>query len=216
MLRFTLFGFPVTIHWSFWLILALLGSPMIQGEQGIIKIALWVAAGFLSILIHELGHTFLQRAYGARAQIFLYQFGGLAIPDRGFTRGKQIIISLGGPFLQIAVGLIAGQVLEFIAANPSRPWMLVVFLWSFHWVSIIWGLLNLLPIYPLDGGHVLKGILPPSKEKLTYLIGMVCAVGLGIYMLTRPNPSIWNTALCAILAWQNFQRWQGKQPASTI
>jgi stage IV sporulation protein FB len=172
-----------------------------------------VIAGFISILIHELGHTLLQRKFGARAEIVLYAMGGLAIPDRSFTRVQQIIISLGGPFLQIAVGLVAWQVIEH---SSGDAWYVRAFFVSFMLVSIFWGLLNLLPIYPLDGGQVLKGILGPRRERFAYLVGMLCAAALCIYVLTRPNPSAWNAILCGLFAWDNFQRWQGQKPPSAL
>ncbi len=213
MIRFKLLGFPITVHWMFWVVLGILGSNLAQGRDGILKLALWVVAGFISVLIHELGHTFLQRKFGARPQIILYAMGGLAVPDRGFTRTQHIIISLGGPLLQIAVGLAARELLRH-SSGDSMP--VVVFLFSFQWISIAWGLLNLLPIYPLDGGQVLRGILGPQREKQAYLVGMVLAVGLGIYVLTRPHPSVWNAMMCGLLAWDNFQRWQGQTPPASL
>lgn len=214
MLRFTLFGFPVTVHWMFWLVVAMLGGGFqADSAREFQVLLLWVLAAFISILIHELGHTFLQRRFGARPQIMLYAMGGLAIPDRGFTRVQHILISLAGPLLQIAVGVIAWQLLKH---STGDDWYITAFLWSFQTVSIFWGLLNLLPMYPLDGGQVLKGILGPRLEKTAYLVGMGCAIGLGIYVLTRPNPSIWNAMLCAIFAWDNFQRFSGQRPPSAL
>ena len=213
MIRFTLLGFPVTVHWMFWVVVAILGSNRAQGERGIFLLVIWVAAAFISILIHELGHTLLQRKFGARAEIILYAMGGLAVPDRGFTRAQHILVSLAGPFLQIAVGLAVWQLLEH---STGDAWYVKAFLDSFWWISIRWGLLNLLPIYPLDGGQVLKGVLGWNREKLAYLVGMVCAIGLIIYVLTRPYPSVWNAMLCGMLAWENFQRWQGNTPPSAL
>jgi stage IV sporulation protein FB len=213
MIRFTLLGFPVTVHWMFWAIMAMLGANRLDGPRGFAMLAIWVIAGFISILIHELGHTLLQRKFGARAEIVLYAMGGLAIPDRSFTRVQQIIISLGGPFLQIAVGLVAWQVIEH---SSGDAWYVRAFFVSFMLVSIFWGLLNLLPIYPLDGGQVLKGILGPRRERFAYLVGMLCAAALCIYVLTRPNPSAWNAILCGLFAWDNFQRWQGQKPPSAL
>ncbi len=213
MIRFTLLGFPVTVHWMFWVVVAILGSDLAQGERGIFLLVIWVVAAFISILIHELGHTLLQRKFGARAEIILYAMGGLAVPDRGFTRVQHILVSLAGPLLQIAVGLGARQLLEH---STGDAWYVTAFLWSFQWVSVFWGLLNLLPIHPLDGGQVLKGILGWRREKLAYLVGMACAIGLAIYVLTRPHPSMWNAMLCGLLAWDNFQRWQGQTPPSAL
>lgn len=213
MIRFTLLGFPVTVHWMFWAIMAMLGANRLDGPRGFAMLAIWVLAGFISILIHELGHTLLQRKFGARAEIMLYAMGGLAIPDRTFSRGQHILISLGGPLLQIAVGYAA---LQLLSHSSGDAWYIREFLSSFITVSIFWGLINLVPIYPLDGGQVLRNVLGPRREKFGYLIGMVCAAAIGIYVLTRPHPSVWNAMLCGLFAWDNFQRWQGQRPPSTL
>jgi stage IV sporulation protein FB len=213
MIRFTLLGFPVTVHWMFWAVMAMLGANLLHGPRGFALLMIWVLAGFISILIHELGHTFLQRKFGARAEIMLYAMGGLAIPDRGFSRGQHILISLAGPFVQIAVGFVAMQLMKH---SEGDAWYIRAFFASFMTVSIFWGLLNLLPIYPLDGGQVLRNALGPRRERFAYLFGMVCAAGLCVYVLTRPNPSTWNAILCGLFAWDNFQRWQGQKPSSML
>lgn len=213
MLRFSLFGFPVTVHWMFWVMAAVLGGGLsVSSPRGYQVLALWVAAAFVSILIHELGHTFMQRRFGARAQIVLYAFGGLAIPDRGFARSQDIIVSLAGPVVQIVIGLLMRQI---IPLSVGAPWPVLVLLISFCEVSIFWGLLNLVPIFPLDGGHVVRGMLGPGREKTAYLIGVVCAAGLALYMLLVWE-SIWNAVLFGMLAWQNFQLMQGDRPASFL
>jgi membrane-associated protease RseP (regulator of RpoE activity) len=226
MLRFSVFGFPVTVHWMFWVMTAVLGGALDakspQQWQGLL---LWVVAAFASILIHELGHTFMQRRFGARAQILLYAFGGLAIPDRGFTRQQHIVVSLAGPAVQILLGFIAWEILN--AMLPIRVswkaigWLShggmgevpahVVFVASMTLVSIFWGLFNLVPIMPMDGGHVLLRILGPQKEKTVWLVGLLCAAALALYMLLVWQ-SMWNTVLFGMLAWQNFQRMQGRTP----
>ena len=226
MLRFKLFGFPISIHWMFWVMTALLGGGLSASSPAEWQaLLMWMVAAFLSILIHELGHTFLQRHFGARAQILLYAMGGLAIPDRGFNRGQHIIVSLAGPAVQIAVGFLAWAGLNAYVGNPlswdairfashglmgSVP-LPIVFGASFVLVSIFWGLFNLVPIMPLDGGHILLRILGPGREKTVWMIGLVCASAFALYMLLVWK-SLWNTALFAMLAYENFQRMQGQKP----
>lgn len=210
MLRFSLFGFPITVHWMFWLVMAMLGGGF-SAESGrdYLHLLIWVVAAFVSIIIHELGHAFLQRAFGARAHIHLYAMGGLAIPDRAPSRGQGILISLAGPAVQFALGWAALQLLRH---STGDSWYVTTFLWSFQRVSIFWALVNLLPIFPLDGGHILKGILGPRLEKVTYIIAIACCVALGAWVLLQPRPSLWNAMICAMFAWSNFQLLQGSRP----
>src|SRR3954453_21612656 len=60
MLRFSIFGFPVTVHWMFWVVIAILGGGLDSGNgpKQFQALLLWMVAAFISILIHELGHTF--------------------------------------------------------------------------------------------------------------------------------------------------------------
>ena len=212
MLRFSLFGFPIAVHWMFWVNTALLGGGLnASTPRQMQMLLLWVAAAFLSVLIHELGHTFMQRRFGARAQILLYAFGGLAIPDRAFRRGQDIVVSLAGPIVQIAVGVGARLLL---GQSTGDAWPVQVFLDSFATVSIFWGVLNLAPIHPLDGGHVLLGVLGPRNARIAFITGMFCAVALAVWMGTMG--SIFSTIFFGMLAYENFQRSRGIDSGSVL
>lgn len=126
-LQFTLFGFHVRVAWGFWILAAILGWQYVQmidraysqigGSPGAAALlVLWSASLFLSILVHELGHSFMHRRYGMDSRIVLYHFGGLAIPGsftawnaarRRFAEHpkEQIIISAAGPAAQFALAL---------------------------------------------------------------------------------------------------------------
>jgi stage IV sporulation protein FB len=152
-------------------------------------LVLWMLCIFVSILIHELGHALAFRRNGLDAAIVLYHFGGLAIPtssfqlDRSFgglSPKQQIWISFAGPLLQVvsAVVLIvivklAGYELWVFQLMPDFlqkiPGMLegspidspgLLSLITFYiYPSIVWALLNLVPVYPLDGGQIMKSIV---------------------------------------------------------
>lgn len=77
-LHFSLLGFPVRINPWFWLVSAFLAS-----SRDPVRVGLWILAVLLCILLHELGHAIVMRAYGYRPSIVLYSFGGLAIPHPG-------------------------------------------------------------------------------------------------------------------------------------
>ena len=187
MLRFSLLGFPISVHWMFWLNTALLGGGLsAESPREMQALVLWVLAAFVSIIIHELGHALLMRHYGARAEIHLYAFGGLAIPDRGFDRVKSILVSLAGPGAQILAGIPAWWLFHH---STGDAWQVLVFLSSFTQVSFAWALLNLAPVYPLDGGHVMFLLYEvivrrkPSDKFLEHaqVVGMVILLALLLY-----------------------------------
>lgn len=147
---------------------------------------LWALCLFVSILIHELGHAFAFRACGLESKVLLYHFGGLAIPQSGFGSGRRLspqqdfFIAAAGPAAQIlsaVVLLIAFRAFGFMAESlnwmpsfiPRIPWLMegapidsvgLYALGVFYVLpSILWGLLNLLPVWPLDGGRIARAMI---------------------------------------------------------
>ena len=148
--RFGLFGFPVRVDPSFWIVSVLLGLK--SGDAG--TVAIWVAVVFVSILAHELGHAAMGRALGLFGSIELYSMGGLTRWYAGRTaRPRQdIAISLAGPLTGLALGAAVWGYVQLQGRPEPYYWRVAVV--DLLWVNLGWALLNLLPISPLDGGHV--------------------------------------------------------------
>lgn len=210
MLRFSFFGFPVIIHWMFWLSMALLGgitwADTTEEMQGVLA---WMAAGMLSIFIHEMGHALTMHHYGARqVHIVLHGFGGYAICERAFTRSQDFFVSAAGPFVQIAAGVAMWWLLD-----EWRPDSLmgVAFMQAFKNVSLFWAILNLFPIIPLDGGHLMRAVLGPQRMKIALTISMVCAVGFAILFASRM--SFIGAFFFGMFAFNNFKQLRGEPPS---
>lgn len=199
---FQFFGYPVRVHWSFWLIAAALGynfaqnidrtyfQEELQTPGTAALLIIWVITMFVSIFIHELGHCLAMAWYGIPSRIVLYYMGGLAIPE-GMTswRGarirrpspwNQFVISAAGPAAQL---LFAAVVIVIAVALGYHPSTLVSYyvekLFGREWISslampqhaavaaliefsiypsIMWALLNLIPVLPLDGGRIAQSL----------------------------------------------------------
>ena len=158
-LRFRFLAFPVRVHPFFWIGALLLGANTL--DLGPEYLAIWVAVVFVSILVHELGHALAFRRFGADAGIVLYAFGGLAIPTHEISgRWRRILVALAGPIAGfVLAGIVYGsnEALGWGQSDdrrmPNGP--VVWFLYrQLVWVNVVWGVFNLLPVYPLDGGHV--------------------------------------------------------------
>jgi stage IV sporulation protein FB len=203
MLQFTLLGFPVRIHWLFWLNSALLGGALgAQTPAEMQRVAIWIAMVFLSILIHELGHALTMRKFGdRRVEIVLYAFGGLAIGSGWQERMQQILISAAGPAAQMAAGLLAWLVYR---AFPLEGALLQFAFGNFIFISFFWGALNLLPIIPMDGGRISEAVLGRSKERLALTISLVTAIALAAYMGLAQG-ALFATLFFGMLAYNNWQ-----------
>jgi len=187
-IRFRLFGFPITVEPWHWAILAFCGGALgIKESTDLLPVLLFMAAGVVSIIIHELGHALTMRVFGGRhISIILHGLGGHAISQGApFSRGQHILISLAGPLLQAACGLLVLVALAFVlgtndntrefAGGPVHN-----LLSSFIVISLWWAVLNLIPVYPMDGGQILHGILGPRRVQLTLQISISVAIFAGV------------------------------------
>ncbi|WP_395752393.1 metalloprotease [Prosthecobacter sp.] len=187
MLRFTLFGFPVIIQGMFWLNAALMGGAIsAQSQLEWLQVLTWVAAAFFSVMIHELGHALAMRNFGdRRVGIILFAFGGLAQGSQLRTRRESLIVSAAGPGLQILAGLVVGWAMSLWQAPPLWLYLLLA---NFTVISLFWALLNLVPVLPLDGGHLCRTLLGPGKQTQALKISLACAVALAVVSFM---PGLW-------------------------
>jgi Zn-dependent protease len=171
----------------------------------------------VSILLHEFGHVLTGWAFGSKGHIVLYSFGGLAVGSSKLARRWQrILVLLAGPGIQL---VLCGVVWAYVYVNPpsrdQRYLKEVVFdLWQ---INLFWPLLNLLPIFPLDGGQISREICQAvSREGGTAFslgLSMVCAGVLAVHcgMGERsPIPylrgmGIYGAILFGMLAFSSFQ-----------
>lgn len=156
-LRFSIFGIPVRVHPMFWLIAALMG--WVEGRPDLIVV--WIACVFISIFIHELGHAVTAKAFGWPPEILLYHFGGLASfhPGSGYTSAKSIAISFAGPGAGFVFYVFVRALREWLLRTGTNPGELAIFaIYQLEWINLWWGLINLLPVLPLDGGQICREV----------------------------------------------------------
>jgi Zn-dependent protease len=180
MLKFPLLDVPVTVHWSF-AIVAFFGIGRYDTAP---EIGAWTAAVFLAVLLHESGHAFTARAYGATGvTMTLFALGGYTqwVPRETMSPGKRFIVSAAGS----AVGIAAGLLILGLGRGggyQSFPGWGDAFLATFILVGLIWGVLNWIPLLPLDGGHMLNHALaifwPKRADNVATVVSTVVGVGL--------------------------------------
>lgn len=226
-MRFSMFGIPIRVHPAFWILGAFIGwnawKPAVAAHYDTNPMALlfiWLVCMFVSILVHELGHALLAKYYGWPPQIVLYHFGGLAMfqPTWGYSRTRAILIALAGPMAGFGLLGLTIAVQPLFAQYADRiPPMVLMFighaLSHLVFINLFWGLLNLLPILPLDGGRVSEQIWDKFAKRRAMEGCLKTGVAVGIlaaaYMFQSGNP--YGAVLFGFLAYNNFTALQQNQ-----
>jgi stage IV sporulation protein FB len=251
-LRWQMFGISVRVHPVFWLVGALTGWNAL--ELGFQYLLIWIACFFVSILIHELGHVWMGLAFGSHGHIVLYGFGGLAIGSNDLAkRWQRIAVCFAGPLagflllgllflllwlrdpeifpvwvtiaksdLGLPVDLVELRAqVRHIVFNPLEFFIVSQMIF----INLLWGLVNLLPIWPLDGGQISRDVCEGvSRDRgFTWSLGisLVLAGLLAIHSLMAEygQPlipflrfgSTFSAILFGLLALQSFQLLQHVQ-----
>jgi Zn-dependent protease len=185
--KFTLLGIPVHVQPIFWLVAVVLGLPNGTGRSELAKLAIWIAVVFVSILVHELGHAMAMRAFGREARIELWGLGGLTHwgPGPPVTPGRNIAVSLSGPGAGLLLGAVVFAAQSMV--NPTPGSLAADAVYQALWVNVIWGVANLIPILPLDGGHVAEAlggwIAKERGRRVAHGISLVLAIVVGAVAL---------------------------------
>lgn len=219
---FEVFGIPCRIHPYFWLaglFYALPRNPDMPGNLILTLLVSRIACLFISILVHELGHAVLIRWAGFRPEIVLHAFGGYAIyvPHRAIRPSVSVAISFAGPLagfvLYGLVILIEQQV--GIAYQGRVPFVLRDTFAQLEWINLYWGLVNLLPIYPLDGGKITRTLLQSQFGmpglRFSLLISIVASGATAYYMYQVMQYPVFSmpVLLFALLCYESLQAYQG-------
>ena len=175
-------GIPIRLHIS---LLIAVGLLAIYSGAGLLAVLILATGIFGSVALHELGHSFVARAKGAYIhEIVLYPFGGAAkisnIPKRPMD---EILVALAGP----AVSLVLAIIFSLFEAT--------------HFLGYLNKMLfffNIMPVFPMDGGRVLRAILATRKSRTAatriaatvgkYFCGLF--VWTGIFGLGPIQPSL--------------------------
>jgi Zn-dependent protease len=188
-LRWRMFGIPVRVHPLFWLVAAVLSWPLL--DLGIPHLLIGIACIFVSILVHELGHVVVGRAFGSHGHIVLWAFGGVAPGSNELgERWKRVLVLFAGPGAQfILYGLVwlgwrhvARQV-----TNESLLDLLYAAAFSLLYINLVWPIVNLMPLWPLDGGQITREfftwITPRNGVRFSLQVSIGFAVLLAVHAL---------------------------------
>lgn len=208
---FRVAGIPVTIHVSFLLVIGLLGL----GVGGIDRLLVWVGVATLAVLLHELGHGLVGRLAGLQPRIDLAGFGGVTswsvaragASRGGLGRGWSLAISLAGPGIGFVGGFVALALGAPCCRIPADADLLGFAAGVWLFASFGWGILNLLPILPLDGGQALREVLPGTPAQRLQRAAIVGAVvGAALASWALANGAAFLALLAGWITWSNIQQ----------
>jgi Zn-dependent protease/predicted transcriptional regulator len=188
---FKLLGFQVWLDWT-WFILALLITwslatvlfPKLYEEAGLTPTVQWSmgvagAAGlFVSIVLHELGHSVVARRFGMQMRgITLFIFGGVAeMTDEPPSAIAEFFVAIAGPVVSflIGVGMLG---MTTLGATLDWPTAIVGVTRWLGWINLVLVGFNLVPAFPLDGGRVFRAGLWYWKGDLRWATRVASSVG---------------------------------------
>lgn len=205
------FGIQIRVHV---LLLVFTAVELLEGGSAgglALKLtAAWLSVLWLSVLLHELGHCFVARRMGGSAEyILLWPLGGLAAVDYPRNWRAAFWTCLGGPAVNFALAAITVAAILLRPEPDLNPMgsMLVVrdgqlsvdWVRAFYNVNFALILLNILPIFPLDGGGMARAFLwrkwgYGQATLMAVKVGKVFAVLLAVYGLW------WQSLLIVCLA----------------
>lgn len=190
-------GIQLTVHFSFFLLLALVGlEGWAEGDAlGLFWNVVTVLAFFTCVVLHELGHSFTAMHFGVGVRrILLMPIGGMAEFDQiPREPSREFLITLAGPLVNFAIagilGVLVGAPHGWPFGETNYPANAVGFAQLLlHW-NLLMGCFNLIPVFPMDGGRILRATLAIRMPYLraTWIaatVGKVLAVvGIALALL---------------------------------
>jgi len=224
---FTAFGIRVRAHAI--LLIFVAGTILLDWTDGysISSRLISMAMLWTVIIFHEFGHCFAGRSVGGTAEkIILWPLGGLAFPDIPKRPGADLWTTAGGPLVNVVICLITAAVVwlthhVFIPLNPYNCLQIplelygwrnpMMYVWWMFCISYILLLFNLLPIFPLDGGRLVQGMLWKfigyyRSMLVSCTVGMFASGALAIFaVLHHPHPD-WMLIFLAVWLFVSCQQ----------
>jgi Zn-dependent protease len=208
------FGIDVYIHWSFVILFfLLLWQARPHGVLPTVFTLLLVPALLLFVLMHEYGHALTARMFGIETRdITLYPLGGVARLERmSEVPMEEIVISLAGPAVNVALAVVLGLVVFATGADISisvlqrAPESVIEYAFVLTFMNVALFMFNLIPCFPMDGGRVFRAFLALFVSRITatkaaIAVGIPFAVLFVLWALVTTNPILLLIAIFIPLA----------------
>ena len=218
---FRLFGIDVYVHWSWFLAFWYFSSrPHEYSNYG--WNALEILSLFLIVLTHEFGHQLACRQVGGKTHdIILWPLGGVAYVSPPQRPGAQLWSIAAGPLVNVILVPILSVLvsmsshLHWYASHPNL-YELIHSIWTINFWLLIF---NMLPIYPLDGGQILRSLMwfvvgRANSLLVASMIGFIGVAGLVIKAISVQ--SLWLGLIAGFIAVNCWGGWKQAQALARI
>jgi stage IV sporulation protein FB len=210
---FVILGIPVYVELWHVLTLLMVFQGSFQTDLGWMFGVGMLLAGSLSVFLHEMGHALTSRSFGLRPTIVLAGFGGFTQNTDPPRRPRdEFLLIAAGPSVNFAIAAVLWA-LSTIFLDDGNVFLARLAL-QVRYVNIFWGIYNLLPIMPMDGGQLMRVVLRKvmkkglSADRWTYRIGLGLAGAFTLYAISPPT-NIWMALILGMAAFQNYRMLQG-------
>lgn len=177
------------------------------------KAAVFVAfsALFFSVLIHELGHAVAFLRQGMAPAIRLHLFGGVTTAAGELEWKERIGVSLAGPFAGFFLGAIVLAV-DWYGYAPDTGLGEVAVRWLIL-ANLLWGAINLLPMLPLDGGHVFEALLVHFRGEAGWRFVRIVSIVIGLIAgtISFVIGYVFAAMLAGYFAWGSWRDLAGRE-----
>ncbi len=193
---------PITIHPLFWLVAFFIGWMWTSSLSGAL---LCIFVILFSVIIHECGHALTAQLFGQKTRIELAAFGGFTYREgRKLKLWEEFLVVFNGPIAGFFLFVIAYAI--YTLGNFTNPTLLFILKFTFT-ANLFWTVINLIPVLPLDGGHLLSIILEAifgfRGIKIAIVAGIVIAIVISLFFFVIGQFLI--GALFLILTFENFR-----------
>lgn len=165
---------PVTIRPAFWIMAGVIGFI---NSFSLIGTFIWIGIIFVSILVHEMGHALASKLFGQKPRIELIAFGGVTYPEGAkLPRWKEFIVVLDGPLFGFGLFALATLLLHMTGLKAGIAFGTLKIL---QIVNLFWTAFNLIPVFPLDGGQLLRIALEGAFGAKGFRYALAVGMGFG-------------------------------------
>lgn len=205
-------GTTLHVDISFFILIVFFVAANYSPSLGIHYALLWIPVVFLSVLIHELAHAAAIGIFGyGSSRVVLGGMGGVTVNERRARPWHDMVISLAGPLSSFAIAALMWFLMQRVPlVNSDR--MLVELVPRMLWANVFWGVFNLIPTSPLDGGHAVRNFFRMFlSERQAFIIAVWIGIIGGAGAAVVAGFVFRQIFIAAFLAWfvfTNFQHWQ--------